>query len=755
MHEIFISYSSKHRELTRRLAWAIEKQYGAGSVWWDKALETWGGFESQIRAKADAARAIVVIWNEDAAASGWVISEALTAHYRGRLVNVIADGFALGRIPKPYDIYHVKPLSDVPGILAGIATVMAGKALPTKIPYDEAYYYDHGIPLFDPKQEELNRNRAEILPSELLQAKYAAVPFQDAAGAKAGCLNWCLDSALPIAGRLYHGPGGLGKTRLLIEVAAALRERGWTAAFLDRDYRDGEALRKQAWQALEQRVLSGQDEGLAIVLDHAEARQPELAEIAQLLLQKRENASRPLRLVLLARSAGWWERLREEHEGIARVFDRAAGRSDVLELGPLATPGGRQALFVESIKSFWPVLQAQGYTKPVGAPPREILERVTFGESFGRPLAIQMEALLWLCAATARGDGMDVQLDAVLGLERAHWRKLLGRLDDSARRDMECGAAQATAVAGTASDVATEALLMADGYYRCWQSARTDVAAALRNLTRVYGRERGGVRPIEPELLGEHHVAGIADAELVGGCLSWIGTQPEAEREKRRRGFIETLQRASWAEHGARLGARAAALMDQLILQQTPALATDFAAVMAQTPGQLKTRIEAALDRLGFEALRALDFALPETDPGLLELAHSVSLRHATWAKAVAEKFEAGAKDADSLELALNLAADALNRYGIRLSAIGKREEALGASQDAIAIQRRLAKAHPDAILPGLARSLGNLCNRLSGLGRREEALEAAQEAVALHRYLAGGRPEAILPGLARKFSGR
>ena len=72
MHEIFISYSSKERELTRRLAWAIEKQFGAGSVWWDRALESWGSFESQIRAKAGAARAIVVIWNEDAAASGWV-----------------------------------------------------------------------------------------------------------------------------------------------------------------------------------------------------------------------------------------------------------------------------------------------------------------------------------------------------------------------------------------------------------------------------------------------------------------------------------------------------------------------------------------------------------------------------------------------------------------------------------------------------------------------------------------------------------
>ncbi len=228
MHEIFISYSSKHRELTRRLAWAIEAQYGAGSVWWDKALESWGSFESQIRAAGEAARAVVVIWNEASAASDWVRSEAHSAHSRGRLVNVIADGFPYGKIPKPYDIHHAKPVTDVPGILASIAAVMSGKPLKTRIPYDEQYLRDHGRPLLDPKQEELNRNRAEILPSELLQAKYAVVPFQDATGAKAECLDWCSGAGQPIAGRLYHGPGGFGKTRLLIEVAATLRERGWT-----------------------------------------------------------------------------------------------------------------------------------------------------------------------------------------------------------------------------------------------------------------------------------------------------------------------------------------------------------------------------------------------------------------------------------------------------------------------------------------------------------------------------------------------
>jgi tetratricopeptide (TPR) repeat protein len=62
----------------------------------------------------------------------------------------------------------------------------------------------------------------------------------------------------------------------------------------------------------------------------------------------------------------------------------------------------------------------------------------------------------------------------------------------------------------------------------------------------------------------------------------------------------------------------------------------------------------------------------------------------------------------------------------------GRREEALAAIEEAIAIRRGLAASRLDTFRPVLANSLNNLSLRLSDLGRREEALAAAKEAVGI-----------------------
>ena len=95
----------------------------------------------------------------------------------------------------------------------------------------------------------------------------------------------------------------------------------------------------------------------------------------------------------------------------------------------------------------------------------------------------------------------------------------------------------------------------------------------------------------------------------------------------------------------------------------------------------------------------------------------------------------------------------ALVMTGYALSALGRREAALAATQEAADLYRELARANPPAFRPDLATSLNNLGRDLSALGRREEALQATQEAADLYRELARANPPAFLPDLATSLN--
>src|SRR5215831_18549786 len=225
---IFISYSSKHRDLTRHLAAAIEAQYGPGSVWWDHELESRASYSEQIRAALEQARVVMVIWTAGAMVSDYVYAEAVRAQAQGKLVNVRPADMSFRDIPEPFNIHHIDEAEDHARILATIAKVMAGTPIPTRIPLHELYFRQHGHRLIDPKQSTLARDPHEVSPAQLLHAKFAVVGYRDVTGIRADLIEWCGRSRTT-AGRVIHGPGGLGKTRLMIDVAAALREQGWMA----------------------------------------------------------------------------------------------------------------------------------------------------------------------------------------------------------------------------------------------------------------------------------------------------------------------------------------------------------------------------------------------------------------------------------------------------------------------------------------------------------------------------------------------
>jgi tetratricopeptide (TPR) repeat protein len=145
------------------------------------------------------------------------------------------------------------------------------------------------------------------------------------------------------------------------------------------------------------------------------------------------------------------------------------------------------------------------------------------------------------------------------------------------------------------------------------------------------------------------------------------------------------------------------------------------------------------------EHLLPLVSALPQQTMILREPAADLTERHFLLSRREAERTNERLRWIRTARLA--------GAFAIRLSALGRSEEALTVAEEAVRLHRALAMARPDAFDPDLAGSLNNLANSLSELGRHEEALTAAEEAVLHFRALVAERPDAFIPGLASSLN--
>jgi hypothetical protein len=226
--------------------------------------------------------------------------------------------------------------------------------------------------------------------------------------------------------------------------------------------------------------------------------------------------------------------------------------------------------------------------------------------------------------------------------------------------------------------------------------------------------------------------AAVADFDPRGQAWRWHPTA--AEYVARRRPLDE-------AERRRRLTAALPAWTGWL--EGLEAETAETAARLEEQRSNLEALIEAGA-QADYEPARgwfqALHRALPAPDR-TLALRDFEAAAYRAWADA-----------ARRAEAAVDRAI-ALGMTGYALSALGRREEALAATQEAVGHYRRLAEANPAAFLPDLATSLNNLGIGCLSVGRREEALAATQEAVAIRRRLAEANPAAFLPDLARSLN--
>lgn len=754
MAQVFLSYSSRHRDLTRDLAARLAAE--GYSVWWDRELEAWGEYEPQINEALLAADVVVVIWSPGAVASRFVKAEVERALLSRKLVNLRAPDFPLNDVPLNYaavDHIQTLDLDDLAPVLKAIDTVRHGETLVGARQLHEHYHERFGQSLFDSRRQALPKDPAMVTPSVLLQAPFEVATYADAAGVLADMLEWChgegiySDTNREVAGRLLHGPGGLGKTRLMIEAVRRLRADGWLAGFYPAPPTGDPARTDMRRLAIQQVLSNGPELGVLMVLDYAESRAADVIELARMARKRPDEAMRPFRLVLLSRGEGWWQDIYRTEPEVQVVFNkRGAPHGDVIAAPPLPEGPDRLKVFDAMRATLAPIVAQQataGRFPPVKDAdlPQDRRDRLASSPAYARPLALQMEALLSL--AGEGGGEIAELLESVLLLERNHWRKVIVGLAGDERREMAMrrGISQVTALGGVEAKQALQRLMQRDPHF----GQRAPIDMPLTELNRLYGRGQAWVAALEPDLIGEHELLASGDEELLDACRAWIDGLPEPDRSPRRRILFTALQRAARAEHGSR-ARQAEVLLRHLVAGLTEDEVPDLIAVAIETPGPLPALLTAAVPRMIDQLFATLSNVMPAKTVVLSELADSVATRRVDAARS-------SVIDEDVSEEGRAKLARALHSRGNTLANLGRREEAREATEEAVAITRRLASTRPETFEQHLAACLSDLGIRLSDLGRLEEALAAQEEGALILKRLAAARPDAFEPHLASSLS--
>src|SRR5262245_41598189 len=255
---IFVSYSTKHTDVTEALVAQVDAQFGPGCVWWDHRLRAGETYSPEITQALDAAAAVVVVWTKGAVTSNWVYAEATRAANQRKVVTVRTADVDRNSIPLPFNIFHACLIDDMRAVLDAIGERLKGEAspLPSALPGPGFRGF-----LLDPRQEALPARAIAKRPASLLIAKHRLVPFDDFHGLRKDFIAWATGQPAhamgsTVLGRILHGPGGMGKTRTLIEIADELtRNHRWLAGFVPRDVRG--TGRELSEGALERLILRG------------------------------------------------------------------------------------------------------------------------------------------------------------------------------------------------------------------------------------------------------------------------------------------------------------------------------------------------------------------------------------------------------------------------------------------------------------------------------------------------------------------
>jgi tetratricopeptide (TPR) repeat protein len=551
-------------------------------------------------------------------------------------------------------------------------------------------------------------------PAALLTARHRYVPFFEQVRAELlGELRaWC-DREEPVSARVFHGAGGVGKTRLFIEWAERLRKEGWTVGFL---VRATDPARLDALLASARPTL--------IVIDYAESRL-RLDALLRLVARRRDaGRGAPLRVALLARTAGDW--LQELHAGDGLIRD-LLGEYEPLEVTSRGISSEtREEMFLQAVRRF---AELRG-REPPSQPPPELRDA-----RFDRILYIHMAALAAVMGRPFTAEGL---MGAVLDHEERFWLEQHAPSESQPRLLRERArraVAALTLLGGAMRRSEAEALLTL--------ACGTRDESLLLLLHDLYpgGRqeaEAAYLGGLEPDLLGD---AMVLRALLHEGADAgdWLDRVCRGADERGLRSAFTLLGRLS-VEHPEETSHWITSLLEQdLDARAVAALEAAKALGQRTAHASLGLRLATVLARQGTSelALRLEMAGIPEETVSLME----VSL----WVTETLLREVPKTKDPQSAMQRANWLAQ-LSQLQARMGHLG---EALKAIRESVSIYQWLMKRHREGVKRlevefFLARGLDILCIRQFELGQLEQALASSKEAVAIHRDVARrypGRP--------------
>lgn len=590
----------------------------------------------------------------------------------------------------------------------------------------------------------VSRNR----PTSMVMAKYRLVDYVDVTGRLAELMEWAANGALnsrhavrSVAGRMYVGSGGLGKTRTLMELSDRLDALDWNVVWVAQG-----ADPNKVWRALEVEAGASNLAGLLVVVDYAETKQEALGKLCEYASRLAAKDGPAIRIVAVSRHAGgWWDTLLASETGV--VFENTPIRfSDSTTQLSLEN---RTEIFENARDVFQSELEFFGLAGTRSTRPN------LASDDYARPLSIMFGAYL-----AARGErlaeGVNL-LKEMVEQERLGWQRYIGDATQQRLQRLERVVPPITFIAGGSSDLVLDIVRRDVAFFG--ETSEHIHQQTLRDLIQFYG-ESDRIGAIEPDILGEAAIAYFALEEPSSAKLDWLVDcidfvcQPEKDGIENSKQVIEVFIRALSQNPDAQVGQAFLRVLSSLQNAIQIGRLNDHSVAAIHNSLPLTTSVLADFSLVVNQSLLSR-FSEEHTEQraGLLS---SLSIRLGNLNRR--EEALAAANQAVALFRTLVCAgsdefkpqlADSLNNLGIRLNGLGQREAALAASVEAVDIFDALEDTCPGKFTPNFAMSLNNLSVRYSKVGRREDAVVASQKALELHRRLVSRHSDAYTPELA------